>query len=769
MSRRTNFITDIIDADLKAGRHTQIVTRFPPEPNGYLHIGHAKSICLNYGLARDYQGTFHLRFDDTNPVTEDTEYVDSIKEDVAWLGGVWNDNLFYASDYFEKMYGFAVELIEKGLAYVDDQTLEEIRERRGTVTEVGVNSPWRERSVEENLALFAQMRAGAFPDGAKILRAKIDMSSPNMLMRDPILYRIKHATHHRTGDAWCIYPMYDFAHCLEDALEHITHSICTLEFENNRELYDWVIANVSVPSKPRQIEFARLNLEYTLMSKRKLMKLVNEGHVDGWDDPRLPTVAGLRRRGVTPEAIRAFADMIGVARVNSLVDIAKFDFCVRDDLNTRGARIMAVLNPLKVTITTLPQGHVEWIDASLWPHDVPREGTRALPLTREIFIERDDFAVEPPKGWKRLCPGDEVRLRHAYVVRCDEVIRDEAGEVVELRCSHDPQTASTDPADGRKIRGVIHWVSAELGVRREVRVYDRLFTVPAPEADPERPFTDFLNPASLTVMEAVIEPAFADAEPGSHFQFERIGYFFVDPKISSPGAPVFNRVVGLRDSWAKAVAPAPSVEDTRARKPKEAPAARAASEPRVSERERQREANPAFAERFARLVGAGVAQDDADILSTDDALSALVDDAVAAGAGVDLAARWAVQDVARLRRERGESADALTGASLASLLQLVADGRLTVTAGREVLQVLLEAGGDAAAIMQARGLEKVSDAGALAAHVEAVISQFPNELARYREGKTNLLGFFVGKVMQASGGSADAAQVRTLLLARLDG
>lgn len=767
MSRRTNFITDIIDADLAAGRHTKIVTRFPPEPNGYLHLGHAKSICLNYGLAHDYAGEFHLRFDDTNPVTEDTEYVESIQADVEWLGAKWGGNLFYASDYFEKMYGFAQELIRKGLAYVDDQQLEEIREHRGTVTQAGVNSPWRDRSAEENLDLFARMRAGEFPDGSRVLRARIDMAAQNMLMRDPILYRIKHAHHHRTGDGWCIYPMYDFAHCIEDALEHITHSICTLEFENNRELYDWIINNVSVPSKPRQIEFARLNLEYMLMSKRKLLKLVNEGHVDGWDDPRLPTIAGIRRRGVTPEAIRAFADMIGVARVNSLVDIAKFEFCIRDDLNTRAPRIMAVLQPLKVTITTLPEGHVEWIDAALWPHDVPNEGSRRLPLTREIFIERDDFALEPPKGWKRLCPGDEVRLRHAYVIRCDEVIRDEAGEIVELRCSHDPATSSADPADGRKIRGVIHWVSATLGVQREIRLYDRLFTVPTPEADEERPFTDFLNPESLTVVQGIVEPEFASAAPGTHFQFERTGYFFVDPKLSSDCAPIFNRVVGLRDSWAKAAAP--QAQPDRGRKAKEAKPANpsATNVPKVSERDRLREQNTDFAARYHRFQELGASVDDADILSTEDGLAGLFEETVAAGASAAAAARWVVQDVARIRRDRSGAPDALQGPALAALLALVEEGRVTVAAGREVLLVMVEEGADAESVVQARGLEKVSDEGALLAHIDAVIAAHPAELGRYREGKTNLIGFFVGKVMQASGGSADAARVRELLLTRL--
>lgn len=765
MSRRTNFITDIIDADLAAGRHTHVVTRFPPEPNGYLHIGHAKSICLNFGLAQQYNGRCHLRFDDTNPVTEDTEYVESIANDVAWLGFSWGEHLYYASDYFEQMYGYAQELIRKGLAYVDDQTLEEIRENRGTVTEPGTPSPFRDRSVEENLDLFARMRAGEFPDGSKVLRAKIDMGSVNMLMRDPILYRIKHAEHHRTGDAWNIYPMYDFAHCLEDAIEHITHSICTLEFENNRELYDWVIDNTSVPSRPRQTEFARLNLDYTLMSKRKLLKLVQEGFVEGWDDPRMPTIAGLRRRGFTPEAIRTFAEMIGIARNNNRVDIGKLEFCIRDDLNTKAPRIMAVLKPLRVVITTMQEGEVIALDADLWPHDVPNEGTRRLPLTRTVYIEQDDFSETPPKGWKRLCPGEEVRLRHGFIIRCDEVIRDADGTIVELRCSHDPATLGAEPADGRKIRGVIHWVSADEGVEREVRIYDRLFTVPDPEENADIPFTEYINPASLVVATAIVEPAFANPSLGAHFQFERTGYFYVDPVSSErAGAPVFHRVVTLRDSWAKAAAP---VDTSRTRRAEPAKP-RSSDAPKVSERERARAEDPALAARYQALVDAGVHSEQADVLSTDDALASFYRDVVAAGAPAEHAGRWVVNEVARARRER-TGGDALQADALAALIALVEEGRMTVAAGREVLVVLLDEGGVPEEIMAAKGLERVSDDGALSALIDEVLAGLPDEVVRYREGRTNLIGFFVGKVMQQSGGSADAARVRELLQARLAG
>lgn len=766
MARRSNFISEIIASDLEAGRVQRVVTRFPPEPNGYLHIGHAKSICLNFGLAEEYAGRCHLRYDDTNPLTEDTEYVESIARDVQWLGFDWGDHRYFASDYFEKMYAFACELIDKGLAYVEDADIDTYREMRGTVTEPGRPTPARSRSVEENQRLFEEMRKGQHPDGSLVLRAKIDLSSSNMMMRDPVIYRIKHAEHHRTGDRWCIYPMYDFAHCIEDAIEGVTHSICTLEFENNRELYDWVIANISAPATPHQYEFARLNIDYTVMSKRKLLKLVQEGFVDGWDDPRMPTISGMRRRGVTPSAIRAFADMIGVARSNSVVDIGKLEYCLRDDLNEKSPRIMAVLKPLKVTITNYESDGLEWIDADLWPHDVPQQQSRRLPFGREILIDRDDFDEAPPKGWKRLAPGDEVRLRHAYIVRCDEVVKDDAGEIVELRCSYDPQTLNADPADGRKIRGVIHWVSATAGERREVRIYDRLFSVADPEADPERPFTHFLNPASLVVHEdAVIEPAFADLAAGSHVQFERQGYFYVEPEASEErGQSVFNRVVTLRDSWARKQTPREEVRRKKA--PKVQPQQPATD--RVSERDRARANDPALAARYERYRSElGLGDEDADVLSGDKAIGDFFEATLEAGADAADAARWIVNDLQRERKERPIVELPLSAEMLAELLGLIDAGRLTVTAAREVFVVLIEEGGDPETIMKARGLEKLDDQSELTALVDTVIADHPDEAARYREGKTALIGFFVGRVMQASGGAADAAQVRELLQLRL--
>ncbi len=547
-----DFIREIIDADLLSGKHGgRVVTRFPPEPNGYLHIGHAKSICLNFGIAEEYKGPCHLRYDDTNPSKEETEYVDSIFADVRWLGFDPGENVFFASDYFEKFYQYAEELITKGKAYVCSLTAEEMREYRGTPTEPGKNSPYRNRSVEENLDMFRRMRAGEYPDGAHLLRAKIDMASPNINMRDPALYRIKRAHHHRTGDDWCIYPMYDFAHPLEDGIEAITHSICTLEFEDHRPLYDWVLDNVTIESHPQQIEFARLNLTYTVMSKRKLLQLVQEKHVTGWDDPRMPTLAGMRRRGFTPQAIRTFCDRIGVAKANSVVDISLLLHCVREDLNKRAPRVMAVLDPIKLIIDNYPEGQTEEMDAIINPEDL-EAGTRKVPFSRELYIERDDFREVPPPKYFRLSPGREVRLKSAYYVTCTGVDKDpETGEIIAIHCTCDPETRGGTSADGRKVKGTVHWVSAAHGVKAEVRLYDHLFSVENPGADKDVDFLSQISPDSLQVLDnCYVEPSLAKASAEQFFQFERQGYFNVD-KDSTPDKPVFNRTVALRDSWAK--------------------------------------------------------------------------------------------------------------------------------------------------------------------------------------------------------------------------
>ncbi|AIE59025.1 glutamine--tRNA ligase/YqeY domain fusion protein [Bacillus methanolicus] len=549
MDHNSNFIRTIMKEDLETGKHKEIITRFPPEPNGYLHIGHAKSIVINFGLADEFNGKTNLRFDDTNPLKEDQEYVDAIKEDVKWLGYEW-DELRFASDYFEEMYNRAVLLIKKGKAYVDDLTPEQIREYRGTLTEPGKESPYRNRSVEENLDLFERMRNGEFEDGSKVLRAKIDMASPNINMRDPVLYRIYHATHHNTGDKWCIYPMYDFAHPIEDAIEGVTHSLCTTEFEDHRPLYEWVIRECEMENQPQQIEFGRLNISNTVMSKRKLKQLVEEGYVDGWDDPRMPTISGLRRRGYTPEAIREFVKETGVSKSSGIVDAAMLEHFVREDLKLKAPRTMAVLRPLKVVITNYPEDQVEMLDAEINPEN-PEMGIRQIPFSREIYIERDDFMENPPKKYFRLFPGNEVRLKHAYFIKCEEVIKDENGEVIELRCTYDPETKSGSGFTGRKVKGTIHWVDAKHAIPAEFRLYEPLIN----DADEnekeneEKTFLDCVNPNSLEIVQGFIEPNMKDVKPYDKFQFFRHGYFSVDPKLSTKEKPVFNRIVSLKSSF----------------------------------------------------------------------------------------------------------------------------------------------------------------------------------------------------------------------------
>jgi glutaminyl-tRNA synthetase len=548
-----DFIREIIASDVRAGKNGgRVVTRFPPEPNGYLHIGHAKSICLNFGVAQEFGGVCHLRFDDTNPEKEDKEYVEAIKEDVRWLGYDWGDKLFFASDYFERLYDYAVELIRRGKAYVCHLSTEQIREYRGTLTEPGRESPYRNRSVEENLRLFAEMRAGKFREGECVLRAKIDMASPNLNLRDPVLYRIKYVPHHRTGTKWCIYPMYDFAHALSDMIEGITHSLCTLEFEDHRPLYDWFLDTLETPCHPQQIEFARLNLSYTVLSKRKLVELVEGGYVNGWDDPRMPTLAGLRRRGVPPEAIRDFCQRIGVAKRDSLVDIALLEHCIREDLNRRAPRVMGVLRPLKVVIENYPPDLVEEMDAVNNPED-PAAGTRKVPFSRELWIEAEDFSENPPKKFYRLAPGREVRLRYGYLITCRDVVKDAAGNVVELRCTYDPATRGGDTPDGRKVKATLHWVSVAHAIPAEVRLYDRLFTVENPGLERDGvDYKSFLNPNSLQVIpHAWVEPSLAQAKPGERYQLERIGYFCVDPDTEKAGKLVLNRTVTLKDTWAR--------------------------------------------------------------------------------------------------------------------------------------------------------------------------------------------------------------------------
>jgi glutaminyl-tRNA synthetase len=549
----SNFIKEKIEQDIKNNKNNgQVITRFPPEPNGYLHIGHAKSICLNFGLAKQYQGRCHLRFDDTNPEKEDTEYIESIKEDVHWLGFDWGEYLYYASDYFEQLYAYAVQLIKKGKAYVCELNAEEMRQYRGTLKKPGKESPYRDRSIEENLDLFERMKAGEFPDGSHVLRAKIDMGSGNLVMRDPVLYRIRRVTHHRTGDSWCIYPMYDFTHCLSDSIEGITHSICTLEFENNRSLYDWILDELEVECHPQQIEFARLNLNYTVMSKRKLLELVEKKYVSGWDDPRMPTISGLRRRGYTPEAIRDFADRIGVAKRDSVVDVALLEHCLRENLNKRALRVMAVLRPIRVVIDNYPEGEVEELEAQNNPED-PGAGTRTIPFSRELYIDRDDFREDPPRKYHRLAPGKEVRLKYAYYVTCARVVKDASGVITEIHCTYDPATRGGWSEDGRKVKGTIHWVSASHALQAEVRLYDNLFSTEDPDNVAEgEDYKVNLNPDSLEILSpCYVEPSLKGATSGSRYQFERLGYFCIDTKDTVENKIIFNRSVSLRDSWAK--------------------------------------------------------------------------------------------------------------------------------------------------------------------------------------------------------------------------
>jgi glutaminyl-tRNA synthetase len=760
-----NFLADIIEADLAAGRNGgRVVTRFPPEPNGFLHIGHAKSILLNFGLARAYGGRTHLRFDDTNPVTEETEYVEAIEGDVRWLGGDWGTHLYYASDFFEQMYECAERLVREGHAYVDSQPQEAIREQRGSFERPGTNSPFRDRPAAESLDLLRRMRLGELPDGACVLRGRIDMAHKNVLMRDPLLYRIRHARHHRTGDRWCIYPMYDYAHPLEDAFEGVTHSICTLEFESNRELYDWVLDHLGPwDPRPRQYEFARLALGYTVMSKRKLLQLVSEKRVSGWDDPRLPTIAGMRRRGVTPEALRDFADLIGVAKNNSLVDIGKLEYAIRRDLEARTPRALAVLDPLPVVLEDWPEGHVEELEIPWWPADPARGGSRKVPFGRNLLVEREDFAEEPPADWRRLAPGREVRLAGAYPIRCDRAERDESGKVVALRCTVD--TSGTE-VPGRKGLGTLHWVEASRSVAAEVRLYDRLFTVEQPDAEPD--LLAVLNPASLAVARgARLEPALAAAEPGSRWQFLRQGYFVADAEDSRPGAPVFNRTITLKDTWSRSsrseapspprreAPPAPAAHPAPA-----APPARARAETRAEAHER----DGALSARFTRLRAIGLSEDEADVVAADAAVSLWFEGAFAAGPAHGRAlARWLSNDLIGLARGRPLASLPVTPAAFNRFVQLVESGRVTPSAGKSLLAALVERGGDPETLLRELGLEKVSDHAAIRAAVDRALAAHPAEAARLRAGEKKLLGVLLGAAMREAGKAADAGEVRRVL------
>ncbi|GEM85551.1 glutamine--tRNA ligase/YqeY domain fusion protein [Meiothermus granaticius] len=766
-----NFITEIIDEDLKAGRYSQIVTRFPPEPNGYAHLGHAIASYLNWGIAQDYGGLFRLRMDDTNPQTERQEYAEALVRDLAWLGLRWDGKVEYASDYFEDLYQMALRLIQKGLAYVDSIPHEEMVRLRGSVEVPGTPSPYRQRSIEENLELFQRMRAGEFPTGAHVLRAKIDLASPNMKLRDPVLYRIVHAEHYRTGTTWPIYPSYDFAQAPTDALIGVTHSLCSLEFVDNRAIYDWLMEHLWGEPRPRQYEFGRRSLEYTVVSKRKLLKLIAGGHVTGWDDPRMPTLAGQRRRGVTPEALRTFAKSVGISRTNRTVDIALLEHAIREDLNLRAPRVMAVIRPLKVVLTNLEAEST--LSLRYWPDDVvrgspdglvarpngervrPEEAVRPVPLTPELYIEADDFEVEPPPGFKRLTPGGTVRLRGAGLIRCDEYLRDATGQVCELRC--------TWLGEAGKASGVIHWVSATQSLRAEFRLYDRLFRVPLPESEAkeleeeeegetreDRDFLSFLNPQSLEVRQGWVEASVASDPPETRYQFERLGYFWPDPLDSKPGALVFNRIVGLRDSWKGAEGPRPKGEP---RAPKEEKG-QGPGQVVLSAQEQAR---------FERFKGQGVGEADARVLARDPALEAYLNQA-ARWAPVAHLASWVVNELGSSIRE---GSNKVSPAALAELVALVQGGEINTRIAKDVLAEAQSSGENPAEIVRARGLRQVNDSAALEAVLDRILAAHPDQVAAYRGGKTGLLGFFVGQVMRETGGQANPQTVRELVLRRL--
>ena len=770
-----DFVRAIIADDVESGKHGgKVVTRFPPEPNGYLHIGHAKSICLNFGAAAEHSGITHLRFDDTNPETEDELYVRSIQEDVRWLGFDWGEHLYFASDYFERLYEYATELIRAGKAYVDSSSGEDIRELRGTVGEPGTESPFRNRTVAENLDLFGRMRAGEFEDGEHVLRARIDMASNNMLMRDPVLYRIRHADHYRTGGDWCIYPLYDFTHCLSDSMEGITHSVCTLEFENNRELYDWVLVNVDVPRPPpRQYEMARLNLEYTVLSKRMFLTLVNDGHVSGWDDPRMPTIAGLRRRGVPARALRTFCDMIGVAKTENRVDIGKLEYAIRDELNHESPRVMCVLRPLRVVIVNYPEEEIQALEAPYFPKDVGKEGSRTIPFTRELFIEESDFEEAPPEGFKRLIPGEEVRLRYGYVIRCVEVITDDAGNVTELHCTYDPETRGGNTPDGRKVRGTIHWVSTSDSLPAEVRLYDRLFIKADPEDVEEgEDFTVHLNPDSLVVLnESRIERSVAADSSEQAYQFERTGYFVADSVDSTPEKLVYNRTVTLRDSWAKTLEASTIGSETKAASSTESrtgadePARKDASPAPRAIRPEDVEA----ARTYDELVSdSGLSEAEASVLAQDTELLGLFRVASAHTGDPATLAKWVVNEVPRIREGRPVADLHFGGVELGRLVDLVSSDAVSGRAARDVLSVLATDGGDPASVIEARGLGQVSDASTLEPLVAAVMERSPEKVEAYRSGKIGLLGFFVGQVMSETKGAADPELTQRMLRDALD-
>ena len=753
MSESKDFLRTIVEKDLKSGKYKEVVTRFPPEPNGFPHIGHAKSIVINFGIANDYNGRCFLRMDDTNPTKEDTKYVEALKDAVEWLGFDFGDSVQFTSDYFPKIYDYAIELIKMGKAYVDSVDEEEMRSLRGTVTEAGKRSKFAQRSIEENLDLFEKMKNGEFKDGEHVLRAKIDMSAANMKMRDPLLYRIRHAHHFRAGDAWAVYPMYDFAHCLSDYLEGISHSLCTLEFENNRDIYNWVLDTLGLNvHRPYQYEFARLGINYTVMSKRKLLELVEGGQVNGWDDPRMPTIAGYRRRGYTPESILNFCDQIGIAKANSMVDVAQLEFCIRDDLNTKVPRVMSVLDPLKVTIENY-EGNEE-LDASYYPHDVPKEGTRKIPFSREIYIERDDFMENPSKGYFRLTPDQSVRLKHAYIITCKEVIKDAEGNITEIIAEYNPESKSGSDTSGIKVKSAIQWVDAASAKSIEVRLYDRLYSSEAPEG------LEDLNPHSLKVIKnALIEPAVITDKPDERFQFERQGYFYADPIDYTDEKPVFNKIVGLKDSYAK-----------KKKTPEDTPKPQAKKVQVDGEVVAMSETEQALFDKYTAELGLN--SEVANTLARDEVLSNFyieslnlsVPESPVNPIGL---ANIVTNEVARELKEVSVDVLKFNPIQIGELAKMVDDGTISNKIAKQVFEEMAKSGENPSVIVEDKGLIQISDPSKISPIIDEIIAKNPDNVEKFKAGNTKLLGFFVGQVLKATGGKANPTVVNQLVHEKL--
>ncbi|MDD2789318.1 MAG: glutamine--tRNA ligase/YqeY domain fusion protein [Sulfurimonas sp.] len=750
MSENKDFLRTIVEEDLKSGKYKEVVTRFPPEPNGFPHIGHAKSICINFGIAQDYHGHCNLRMDDTNPTTEDTKYVEALKDAVDWLGFEWDGNVRFTSDYFPKLYDYAVELIKMGKAYVDSLNEEEIREYRGTVTQTGKRSEYAMRSIEENLDLFLRMKKGEFQDGAHVLRAKIDMSAANMKMRDPLLYRIRHTHHYRAGDA-NIYPMYDFAHCLSDYIEGITHSICTLEFENNRDIYDWVLDTLRLTApRPYQHEFARLGINYTVMSKRKLLELVNTGKVNGWDDPRMPTIAGYRRRGYTPESIINFCDQIGIAKANSTVDVSQLEFCIRDDLNTKVPRVMCVFNPLKVTIVNYVGS--EDIDASYYPHDVPKEGSRKIPLSREIYIERDDFMENPPKDYFRLTPEQSVRLRHAYIITCKEVIKDANGNITEIKAEYYPESKSGSDTSGIQVKSAIQWVDMVAAKKIEVRVYDRLFKDEAPEG------LEDINPDSLEIIKnALIEPAVVIDKPDERFQFERHGYFYADPIDSTDETPVFNKIVGLKDSWAKN-----QTTENRHNGERKTQIQKVHVDGEVVPMNKEEQA---LFDKYTSEFGLN--SEVANTLARDKQLSSFYEESLSVLSSPIALANIIANEVAREFKQIQADKPKFNAKQISELVKMIDDEIISNKIAKQVFEEMAQTGENPTQIVEAKGLVQISDPSKILPIIDEVIAKNPDNVLKFRAGNTKLLGFFVGQVLKITEGKANPQVVNELVAEKL--